>query len=55
MEKKTLLKLLKNIALFLLGTILIVWAYHSNEQYKRSQGVDTSSGATQNMDKNKSL
>lgn len=46
MKKDWIQNIIKT-ALFLAAIALIMFGYHTNNQYKKSMGIDTSSGATQ--------
>lgn len=47
MNKDIVKKRAAKIAIYLLGIVLILWAYYSNIRYNERQGVDAVSGATQ--------
>lgn len=45
MEK--ILQKTKKYILFVLGSLILIWGYSSNEKYKEVNDIDSSTGATQ--------
>ena len=47
MDKRNIIRFIKNTLLFLLGVCLLAWGHYSNEQYKELHDIDATSGATE--------
>jgi len=51
MDKKYTLENIKKTALFILGILIYLFGYYSNEKYKEVNNIDSTTGATQTASK----